>query len=643
MLLFNISVLVLLIAKQVICLNLIVAATGGNTTSPLLYGLLYEDVFHSGDGGVYSEMIQNRAFQGSSQNGVASTTHTLDFWHPKGLSNLNLENTSFLTAALPYHMRIDVSKDATGATGFWNEGFSGFNVTTKTRYAASFYLSGDFSGIITANFFSNGSSTALATTTFQISQTASQGWLQYNSTFTPTLSSSDSQNTFHLSFDGATNAGKSLRFNMISVFQQTYKNSKNGMRLDLAEGVNSLGGKFLRLPGGNNMEAIGSPWHYKWNETVGPIINRPGRPGTWGYYNTDGFGLLEMMQWCVDMNFEPILAVWAGLYLNGEVVAESALQAYVDDAIAELEFLLGDPVMTKGGAYRASLGYITPFKIRYIEIGNEDYLNGGQASYIAYRFNAFNTAIKKAYPTMVTISTIDTNSLVPANPANVITDGHLYQSVADTLKLFSAYDNRPRTQPVFIGEYATIYDSLTPSGQQLEDPTLESATAEAVMLLGLERNADVVVGVCHGALIKSLLGQNAVALMKHTPSTIVYSISYYISRLFATHFGSTTIPTTSPSPYGPLYWSTTRSSAGTYYIKIVNHAGAVNTPITVSFAGGVLGMGDARLVTVSAPNRYSTNGVGNETSIWREQGVPMRNGAFSFVLEGDYVSAVLVV
>lgn len=100
------------------------------------------------------------------------------------------------------------------------------------------------------------------------------------------------------------------------------------------------------------------------------------------------------------MNLEPILAVWAGLYLNGEIVPQNALQPYVDDAMAELEFLLvsfpklptisailantskGDPVTTKGGAYRASLGYITPFKIRYVEIGNEDYLNGGQASYI---------------------------------------------------------------------------------------------------------------------------------------------------------------------------------------------------------------------------------------------------------------------
>jgi len=43
------------------------------------------------------------------------------------------------------------------------------------------------------------------------------------------------------------------------------------------------------------------------------------------------------------MSLEPILAVWAGLYLDGEVVAEADLQPYVDDVMNELEFLLVRP------------------------------------------------------------------------------------------------------------------------------------------------------------------------------------------------------------------------------------------------------------------------------------------------------------
>lgn len=38
-----------------------------NATSPYLYGLMHEDINHSGDGGIYAEMIANRAFQGKHE------------------------------------------------------------------------------------------------------------------------------------------------------------------------------------------------------------------------------------------------------------------------------------------------------------------------------------------------------------------------------------------------------------------------------------------------------------------------------------------------------------------------------------------------------------------------------------------------
>lgn len=41
-----------------------VKSTGGNATSQYQYGLMFEDINNSGDGGVYAELVQNRAFQG---------------------------------------------------------------------------------------------------------------------------------------------------------------------------------------------------------------------------------------------------------------------------------------------------------------------------------------------------------------------------------------------------------------------------------------------------------------------------------------------------------------------------------------------------------------------------------------------------
>lgn len=40
------------------------------------------------------------------------------------------------------------------------------------------------------------------------------------------------------------------------------------------------------------------------------------------------------------MNLEPILAIWGGLYLDGEIISEADLGPYVDDVLNELEFLL---------------------------------------------------------------------------------------------------------------------------------------------------------------------------------------------------------------------------------------------------------------------------------------------------------------
>ena len=35
-----------------------------NATAPMLYGLMFEDISHSGEGGIYAELLINRAFQG---------------------------------------------------------------------------------------------------------------------------------------------------------------------------------------------------------------------------------------------------------------------------------------------------------------------------------------------------------------------------------------------------------------------------------------------------------------------------------------------------------------------------------------------------------------------------------------------------
>lgn len=63
--------------------------------------------------------------------------------------------------------------------------------------------------------------------------------------------------------------------------------------------------KFLRFPGGNNLEGNTIDGRWKWNETIGPLKDRPGRATTWGYEETGGMGLVEYMEWCDDLGMEP--------------------------------------------------------------------------------------------------------------------------------------------------------------------------------------------------------------------------------------------------------------------------------------------------------------------------------------------------
>lgn len=252
-------------------------------------------------------------------------------------------------------------------------------------YTGSFYSLGAYSGNFTASIVSDITNETLISTTIASSSVA-DSWTQHSFDLVPLADASNSNNSFVLTFDAV--SGDVLNFNLISLFPPTYKNTPNGNRIDLMEALADLNGKHFRIPGGNNLEGNSPPYRWLWNATVGNLTDRPGRPDTWGYENTDGLGLVEYMLWCQDLGLEPVLAVWAGEYLDNTIIAEAELGPYVQEAMNELEFLMGD-ASTTYGAQRIALGYTDPFNIKFVEVGNEDNLNGGASSYVSYRFKMF--------------------------------------------------------------------------------------------------------------------------------------------------------------------------------------------------------------------------------------------------------------
>ena len=47
---------------------------------------------------------------------------------------------------------------------------------------------------------------------------------------------------------------------------------------------------------------LGTSWD--WKDTLGPLKNRPGFQGVWGFQQTHGLGLVEYLEWSEDMDLE---------------------------------------------------------------------------------------------------------------------------------------------------------------------------------------------------------------------------------------------------------------------------------------------------------------------------------------------------
>lgn len=124
-----------LLANVVAAVTLSVASSGGNATSGYQYGLMFEDINYSGDGGIYAELIRNRAFQGSS-----IVPSTLDPWTAVGDASLALDNSSSLSAALPTSVAVTALSD--GVVGISNPGWWGsmYSSTMLLPVGASFTM-----------------------------------------------------------------------------------------------------------------------------------------------------------------------------------------------------------------------------------------------------------------------------------------------------------------------------------------------------------------------------------------------------------------------------------------------------------------------------------------------------------------------
>jgi alpha-N-arabinofuranosidase len=610
-------------------------------SSPALYGLMTEEINYAYDGGLYAELLRNRAFLDSADEPV----HWSLVKDADAAGAIALDKTQPLNDAIPVSLKLDLTAaSAKSRAGIANDGYWGIGVRPETTYRASFFAKAapGFSGPLTIALESNDGATVFA----HADVTGVTGeWKKFAVKLTTGKGFSPSA-TNRLAIRAS--APGTLWFGFVSLFPPTLNNRPNGLRPDIMQLLAEYKPAFLRFPGGNYLEGNDIKNYFAWKKTLGDITSRPGHMSPWRYRSTDGLGLLEFLEWCEDLKMEPLLAVFSGLLLGqgGEILPGETLQPYVQEALDEIEYVTGD-VNTTWGARRAKDGHPAPFKLTYVEIGNEDWRGDYNG-----RFKQFHDAIKAKYPNLQLIDASirggvnEQGRLVSraTDRTAEVHDHHLYTNSEFQSEFTStSYDNYDRTGPkVFEGEWATRVPSTSPT------PNFAGALGDAAYMTGFERNSDVVIMASYAPLFvnvsNALAGRGAPGSSMQWPVNLIGydalgsygSPAFYAQVMFNHNRGDQILASTAsnvgtrpwqapagrgggqapaPREVPTLFHAVTRDSkTGVIYLKIVNPLGTPQE-VRVDIKGATSVAAKGESVIMKADSLEATNSLAEPKKI----------------------------
>ena len=303
----------------------------------------------------------------------------------------------------------------------------------------------------------------------------------------------------------------------------------------------------MRFPGGCVVHGgpDGFAATYRWKSTIGPKEQRKGLKNPWGYHQSMELGYFEYFQLCEDMGMEPVPILPCGLSCQGaggawglpeqsqEAVPMSEMDEWVEDALDLIEWANG-AADSEWGSLRAAAGHPEPFNLKYLGIGNEEKISPE----FEERFRYMYERISAAHPEIVIIGTAGPGSH-PGNPdydnawsfANElglpVIDEHYYEP-REYFQNSRQYDSYPRDRKtkVYLGEYAA------------KDKKFVDALSEALYLLHVERNADIVTMTSYAPLFcrKGTYNWDP-NLIYFDNERVIPSCSYYVHQLFGNSSG----------------------------------------------------------------------------------------------------------
>ncbi len=584
------------------------------------WGIFFEDISLSLDGGVYAELVRNRSFEDGGRYDQKrnpwswrNRSTSLEYWNPVGPATMTPDFSKPLSPQNTQCVRVLAQPGG----GIANDGYFGIAVKKDAKYRLSVAVRGEVKGPIVVSLES------LGKPAFALGEITGVGADWQTKKLELTANATDP--TAKLVFRAP--AGGTFYLDCVSLFPKDTYGTSGLFRKDLMERLAALRPSFVRFPGGCWVEGDTMAEAYRWKKTIGSVWNRRTQWNIWNYWSANGVGFHEYLVLCEELGAKALFCINCGMS-HKENVPMSKMGEFVQDALDCIEYANG-PVTSKWGAVRAANGHPKPFNLKYLEIGNE---NGGKAYH--ERYALIHDAVTKAYPEIKIVSDV-WGGPVQGRPQH-IRDEHYYNSpdffMTEGSKM---YETRPRGEyEVFAGEYAVTRDV----GRWGD---LRGAIGEAAFMCALERNADLVKLAAYAPLF---------ANANHTAwaPDLIYPMtdgnfvnpSWNVQKLFSENRGKEVLDFLQTSGWMTakngrrcrvISASTIRDADGSLIVKLVNCSEAPQ-PSVVRVKGGSP-YTRAKKTVFTGPNARASNSPDNREALKEvSSSVTVANGEISETL-----------
>lgn len=500
--------------------------------SKSLYGLFFEDINRAGDGGLYAELLRNRAFDDGiipecckydaankciiSETGWVSAFDSYEgegitAWEACRGAEIKLTNEGTLNKNRKRALEVKFNGGI-----ITNDGFMGVPIEQGKQYRFYMFAKTLCASVVTVKLCSmDGINYGEHTFNINGDYTKYECIITCNAT------------DYNARLALCSESSEIVMIGFTSLFPvDTYMGRENGLRKSLVERILKLNPTFLRFPGGCIVEGFSKETAYRFEDSIGPVWERKPHWLLWSYMTTNGLGYHEYLQFCEDAGIDAMYVFNCGMTCQArgpEYFDDTLMEEFYQDAVHAILYATA-PADTEWGKKRADNGHPEPFTVlKYLEIGNENY---GEEYNKRYKY--FYERLKKEFPQFIYISTDHTEK---AGLTTEYVDEHFYSDPIFFASNAKMYDNLDRNGVnIYCGEYAATTGC--------KEGNLYAALGEAAFLTGIERNQDKVTMTSYAPLFQN------VAYKAWEPDMIIFNNhedyvipSYYMLEMFGNNRG----------------------------------------------------------------------------------------------------------